>query len=53
MNGGRKGATLSDKTARAEYGLTQEEIYAAIDAGMLQYRRAAMHANSVAAAAAS
>jgi hypothetical protein len=40
---GRKGATLSDKTARAEFGLTQEEIYDAIDAGKLQYRRAAMH----------
>ncbi len=40
---GRKGATLSDKTARAEFGLTQEEIYDAIDAGRLQYRRAAMH----------
>ena len=42
---GRKGATLSDKTARAEYGLTQDEIYAAIDAGQLQYRPAAMHGN--------
>ena len=42
---GRKGATLSDKTARQEYGLTQDEIYAAIDAGTLQYRPAAMHGN--------
>lgn len=42
---GRKGATLSDKTARSEFGLTQEEIYAAIDAGTLTYRRAAMHGN--------
>src|ERR1039457_5232378 len=42
---GRKGATLSDKTARSEYGLTQEEIFAAIDAGKLQYRAAAMHGN--------
>ncbi len=42
---GRKGATLSDKTARAEYGLTQDEIFAAIDAGTLQYRPAAMHGN--------
>ena len=40
---GRKCATLSDKTARSQYGLTQEEIYAAIDAGKLQYRPAAMH----------
>ena len=42
---GRRGATLSDKTARSEYGLTQDEIYAAIDAGKLQYRPAAMHGN--------
>jgi hypothetical protein len=42
---GRKGATLSDKTARSEYGLTQEEIYAALNAGTLTYRRAAMHGN--------
>ncbi|MGE5131442.1 MAG: hypothetical protein ACM32E_00865 [Gemmatimonadota bacterium] len=42
---GRKGATLSDKTARQEYGLTHDEIYTAIDAGRLQYRPAAMHGN--------
>ena len=42
---GRKGATISDKTARLEYGLTQDEIYDAIDAGTLQYRRAYMHGN--------
>jgi len=42
---GRKGPTLSDKTARSEYGLTQDEIYAAIDAGTLAYRPAAMHGN--------
>ena len=42
---GRKGATLSDKTARSEYGLTQDEIFAAIDTGRLQYRPAAMHGN--------
>lgn len=41
----RKGATLSDKTARQEFGLTQDEIYDAIDAGKLQYRQAAMHGN--------
>src|SRR6266496_1110882 len=41
----RKGATLSDKTARQEYGLTQDEIFAAINAGTLQYREAAMHGN--------
>ena len=42
---GRKGATLSDKTARSEFGLTQDEIIAAIDAGKLQYRTASMHGN--------
>ncbi len=42
---GRKGATLSDKTAREEFGLTQDEIIAAIRAGKLQYRPAAMHGN--------
>ena len=41
----RKGATLSDKTARQEFGLTQEEIYDAIEAGTLQYRQACMHGN--------
>jgi hypothetical protein len=41
----RKGATLSDKTACSEFGLTQDEIIAAIKAGELQYRRAAMHGN--------
>ena len=41
----RKGATLSDKTARAEFGLTQNEIIAAIRAGQLQYRPAEMHGN--------
>jgi len=43
---GRKGATISDKTARLEYGLTQDEIYDAIDACKLQYRPAAMHGNA-------
>jgi hypothetical protein len=40
-----KGATLSDKTARSEYGLTQDEIIAAINAGKLQYRSASTHGN--------
>jgi hypothetical protein len=31
---------LSDKTAGQEFGLTQDEIYDAIDAGTLQYRQA-------------
>ena len=34
----KKGATLSDKSARKEYGLTQEDIIEAIKAGKLQYR---------------
>ena len=33
------------QAASSQYGLTQEEIYAAIDAGKLQYRPAAMHGN--------
>ncbi len=40
-----KGATLSDKTARKEFGLTQGEIVAAIDAGQLQYRVGVIHGN--------
>jgi hypothetical protein len=34
----RTGATLSDKTARSEFGLTHKEIIAGIRAGKLQYR---------------
>ena len=41
----RKGATLSDKTARQEFGLTQDEIVQAIRAGNLHYREASMHGN--------
>lgn len=41
----RKGATLSDKTARKEFGLTQDEIVAAIDTGQLQYRVGVIHGN--------
>jgi hypothetical protein len=41
----RKGATLSDKTARTELGLTQDEIVRAIRAGTLQYRVGSMHGN--------
>lgn len=41
----RKGATLSDKTARKEYGLTQDEIIQAIKAENLQYRRNSIHGN--------
>lgn len=41
----RKGATLSDKTARKEYGLTQDEIIEAIRDGQLQYRENSIHGN--------
>jgi hypothetical protein len=41
----QKGATLSDKTARKEFGLTQDEIIAAVDAGQLQYRVGVIHGN--------
>jgi hypothetical protein len=41
----RKGATLSDKTARKEFGLTHDEIVAAIDAGLLQHRVGVIHGN--------
>ncbi|MHC4402547.1 MAG: hypothetical protein ACYTG0_23025 [Planctomycetota bacterium] len=41
----RKGATLSDKSARQEFGLTQHEIVAAIRAGKLQFRQSNMHGN--------
>ena len=34
----QKGATLSDKSARQEFGLTQQEIIAAIRVGKLQFR---------------
>lgn len=34
----RKGATISDKTARTEFGLTQREIIDAMKDGKLQYR---------------
>lgn len=41
----RKGATLSDKTARKEYGLTQDEIVKAIRAGKLRYRLNSVYGN--------
>ncbi|HTX35471.1 MAG TPA: hypothetical protein VME43_10625 [Bryobacteraceae bacterium] len=40
-----KGSTLSDTTARKEFGLTQEEIFAAIRAGKLQYREGSIYGN--------
>ena len=41
----QKGATLSDKSARQEFGLTQEEIFAAMRAGNLQFQQNSMHGN--------
>ena len=41
----RKGGTLSDKTAREEFGLTQNEIVQAIRAGTLHYREGSMYGN--------
>ncbi len=41
----RKGATLSDKTARKEFGLTQQEIIEAIREGNLQFRENHVHGN--------
>ena len=41
----KKGGTLSDKSARGEFGLTQEEIIEAITRGELQYRENYMHGN--------
>ena len=41
----RKGATLSEKTALKEFGLTRDEIVRAIRARKLQYREGSMHGN--------
>lgn len=41
----RRGATLSDKTARTEFGLAQAEIVQAIHEGKLQYRRTSIYGN--------
>ena len=41
----RKGATLSDKTAREEFSLTQHEIVEAIRAGELRCRVNSMYGN--------
>jgi hypothetical protein len=41
----RKGATLSDKSARQEFGLTEQEVIAAIRVGKLQFRENNMHGN--------
>ena len=41
----RKGATLSDKSARKKFGLSQDEIVHAIRAGKLQYRYNSIYGN--------
>jgi len=41
----RQGATLSDKTARKEFGLSQDQIVQGIRAGELHYQQASMHGN--------
>jgi hypothetical protein len=41
----RKGATLSDVTARKEYGVTQEFIVKGIKNGELEYREGAIWGN--------
>jgi hypothetical protein len=41
----KKGATLSDKSAQKEFGLTQEEITQAIKDGKLRYRLNNIHGN--------
>lgn len=41
----RKGATMSDKTARTELRLTQGESVEAIRTGKLHHRAASMHGN--------
>ncbi|MFH1127574.1 MAG: hypothetical protein V1718_05695 [archaeon] len=40
-----KGATLSDKSAREEFSITQEEIHKAINEGKLQYHMSNAHGN--------
>ena len=42
---GRKDATLSDTTARKDYGLTQAEILHAIRVGQLHCREGSAHGN--------
>jgi hypothetical protein len=40
-----KGATLSDSTARKEFGLSQQEVIDAIKKGKLQYRQTSIYGN--------
>jgi coenzyme F420-reducing hydrogenase delta subunit len=41
----RKGATLSDVTARKEYGVDSDFVVKGINAGKLEYREGAIHGN--------
>jgi hypothetical protein len=41
----KKGATLSDKSSRNEFGLTQEEIIEGIEDGKLHYRTNSVFGN--------
>ena len=41
----RKGCTLSDKSARKEFGMTQDEIIKAINGGDLRYRVNSVYGN--------
>lgn len=41
----RKGATLSDVTAQAEYGVSQEFIIKGIECGKLEYRQGSVWGN--------
>ncbi|HUF64244.1 MAG TPA: hypothetical protein VMN36_19360, partial [Verrucomicrobiales bacterium] len=41
----RKGATLSDVTARKEYGVSEEFIIKGIRSGKLEFREGSMHGN--------
>ena len=41
----KRGCTLSDKSAREEFGLTQEEIIKAVNRGELHYRVNSVYGN--------
>ena len=41
----QKNATLSDKSAAKEYGLSRDDIYKAINAGELQFRETSLYGN--------
>ena len=41
----RKGATLSEVTARKEYGVDSDFVIKGINAGKLEYREGAIHGN--------